>query len=128
VALYSERFFGFTANNAWHTFVIPAGHRLILRSVACKNFGSGAQTLQLILNNIYILNQSVPAGGTVQLETRQVGYAGETLQGHFGTGSATIIASGYLFDDPGALLRQELVVHETEERPITGKDIELLPS
>lgn len=107
--IYSERLLQHLAVNAWGEFVVPAGKRMVLQTV-CSTAGTSTQSyVEVVLDGTYLFFFSFPAPGSeVKTDLRAVGYAGSRLQVNHSGSLLWTSCYGYLFDDPGGELAQQL--------------------
>ena len=98
MSLYSERFIVLSQPQTWLNVTIPTGTRAVVRSVWTNNGEGVAGRAQLAVSATLIWTHTFPANQThVELDSRQVLYAGETLSGFVETQGIVLMVSGYLF-------------------------------
>lgn len=100
--VYTSRLLATGVMGVWVQWVIPAGVRVVLRNVVFTNQENIAASLQVSLGPSSLLYRSYPATReTYSLETRAVGYPGESLYVLQGGNQTYTTCSGYIFQDPG---------------------------
>lgn len=99
---YSERFVTFPGGGYSATYTVPAGTRIVLKSVVGFNGTGSAAQVVLVLNGNNIWSVSVPgSSGGVSPPFMLPLYAGERLQLYAGVVGLYCAVSGYRLVDPG---------------------------
>jgi hypothetical protein len=95
--LYSVRFLAFATKNLWYYYTVPAGHRIIVRSITLTGNPTVATGFWATLAGVNLFIVTLPASERSRTyEMRQVGYAGEALGGSLYEDASSMIVSGYL--------------------------------
>ena len=99
--VYTESFIASATTNAWVDFVVPPGHRAILKWVSATHWGAATGELHVQVANAYVFFHAFPAStNTINVPLLAVAYAGQRLSMMFIGDSAQVHLTGYLFTDP----------------------------
>lgn len=91
-----------TTAEAWAGVSVPAGKRLVVKTLTFANNHSAAHQQLVMAAGAVLASLLVPAATSVMLENLTVVlYAGETIAGYSYAPSGAITAHGFLFDDGG---------------------------
>lgn len=101
--IYSERFLVRGGPAVGDPFIVPAGHRAVIRSVIFTNSGGAAGSAFLRVAGSHVMWSALPAAVIVQcFDVRIPVYEGETIHAGVSSGACLATVSGFLFDDTGA--------------------------
>ena len=99
--VYTERLIAETGSTLPKAVTVPAGRRIVVRSVSLVNRHTAANAMFCYGAGHDICSASVPAQTQVQISGLYVAlYAGEQLGVQVVTGPGSIVVGGYVFSDP----------------------------
>jgi hypothetical protein len=97
---YTHRFVRAFSPGVTVRWYVPAGYRAVVRNVDAINAGTAAANVGLSVQGYYLVYTSIQVGSNLHVESRSVAYAGEWVEAQVGIAGQTLVASGYLFEDP----------------------------
>lgn len=97
---YTERILAPPASSGTTYATVPAGYRIVVKSLAARNDQSQVGNIVLLVADHLVYQVTIPAsaGSSITYETRQVAYAGERI-GLSISGFVSCMLSGYVFQD-----------------------------
>jgi hypothetical protein len=107
---YTQRFILAPPGVDWVSYDVPAGYRVIVRSITIHNSGNSGDGAGFWLAGAPIIASSPDPGETTALELHAAAYAGEQLvMSAFGQ-NVTSQVTGYIFvDETGPIGRQRSI-------------------
>lgn len=104
--LYSVRVLQNAGVAGTYTYIVPAGHRFVLRAFDAMNAGATSASAYVMIGATIAAYALVPGtGSAAHVDTRQVAYAGEHVALQANGTTMHAMASGYLFSGDGGQLR-----------------------
>lgn len=99
--VYSERLLYTETPGAWWSIEVPAGKRMIVSAIAACRATNAVGQVSVKAHGILVVNQLFPADVyQLNLAVRLTLYERETLQTYLNGTGLSMMANGYLFDDP----------------------------
>lgn len=95
---YTETFVRVTTINTWSDYVVPAGRRAVVKSVAVCHMDSVTGDAYVEVAGTYLMALHVQAVGVTQVVAlTAVAYAGQHIRAISSTALSHITVAGYLF-------------------------------
>lgn len=99
--VYTETFLRGSAVGAWAVYVVPTGHRAVIRSISGVNWGPEGMYINVQIADVPVALLDFPAAvRTARMDLMAVAYAGQTLQMYTNHVDTYGTITGYLFADP----------------------------
>jgi len=106
---YTQRFMLFFGGTGAITYTVPAGHRIVVRSMTVFNGGATGTNAALWIQGQVVAGLTPGSNRGAELALYAVAYAGEALGVTYDSAAHSGQVTGYIFQDPtGPIGRAQL--------------------